>query len=335
MTSRAQDTPAQLLGQARQQLQAGNLTQARTLLQRAYTAAPADLRIKLAFGSVAPTEELAIELLSAVSRDTLATRSQQAKANLLMGDLYFLKKDYQQAGHYYGQAYSLSGRPEDALRQGLAVMLAGKQAKADTVLSAVEDKADPGSAAYHRALHALHARDYTEALELFKTSVDTSDTSAPWFPGAMAGRAICADRLGYVGLAAQYRTSFETRFPDALEKRLFGHGFVPLPGEGRQYEPESRPDPLPRKASPTPQPASVDGETFTIQVGSFATMENARRLQNKMKERFGTVRIVSATVNGTQYHRVRIGSFPDRDAAESFAERMVSGAGVSYKVLKE
>lgn len=52
---------------------------------------------------------------------------------------------------------------------------------------------------------------------------------------------------------------------------------------------------------------------YTIQVGSFAVVDNAQALARSLKGRFPLVRVVEAEVEGRRLHRVRVGLYAARD----------------------
>ncbi len=67
-------------------------------------------------------------------------------------------------------------------------------------------------------------------------------------------------------------------------------------------------------------PPSYDKGSFGIQVGAFATLENARKMADSLKKRFGVASIQEAVVNGARYYRVRVGNYSSLKEAERFRE---------------
>lgn len=68
-------------------------------------------------------------------------------------------------------------------------------------------------------------------------------------------------------------------------------------------------------------PASYDKGSFGIQVGAFGTMENAQRMADSVKKRYGTSVIQEAVVSGIRYYRVRAGNYASLNEAEQVRER--------------
>jgi rare lipoprotein A len=72
---------------------------------------------------------------------------------------------------------------------------------------------------------------------------------------------------------------------------------------------------------------------FTVQVGSFASPENARALERSLAGEFPGVEVVRRTVGAETYYRVWVGDFALRWDAESMAERLARH-GLSVIVLE-
>lgn len=70
-------------------------------------------------------------------------------------------------------------------------------------------------------------------------------------------------------------------------------------------------------------PASYDKGSFGIQVGAFTAMDNARRLADSMKQRYGFSTIREAVVGGTRYFRVRAGNYASLKEAEQARDHAV------------
>jgi rare lipoprotein A len=68
-------------------------------------------------------------------------------------------------------------------------------------------------------------------------------------------------------------------------------------------------------------PSSYDKGSFAIQVGAFSTKENAQRMVDSLKKRYGVALIQEAVVNGTRYYRVRAGNFTSLKEAERVREQ--------------
>lgn len=74
------------------------------------------------------------------------------------------------------------------------------------------------------------------------------------------------------------------------------------------------------KASEQPQPAAPTAG-WVVQIGSFASRENAERLTKELKSK-GFAAFVSQSTKGKKLYRVRVGPEVDRAAAEALAGRL-------------
>ncbi|MEI6305219.1 MAG: septal ring lytic transglycosylase RlpA family protein [Deltaproteobacteria bacterium] len=68
-------------------------------------------------------------------------------------------------------------------------------------------------------------------------------------------------------------------------------------------------------------PASYDKGSFGIQVGAFSSLENAQRMADSIKQRYGISSIRESVVNGIRYYRVRAGNYNSLKEAEKVRER--------------
>jgi rare lipoprotein A len=67
-------------------------------------------------------------------------------------------------------------------------------------------------------------------------------------------------------------------------------------------------------------PASYDKGVFGIQVGSFINQDNALRMADVVKKRYGVSSIRESVVNGVRYFRVRAGNYLSLKEAEHIRE---------------
>jgi len=65
------------------------------------------------------------------------------------------------------------------------------------------------------------------------------------------------------------------------------------------------------------QPESYTEGTYSVQVGAFTVAENARRLGAELEKKYGYAHVEEGWVNGSLFHRVRVGKYPSIQAAET------------------
>ena len=73
---------------------------------------------------------------------------------------------------------------------------------------------------------------------------------------------------------------------------------------------------------------------YTLQLGSFAQLENAQQLRRIIAQSFADVTITPLQIEEAVYYRVHLGTFANRSAAEERA-RQVSQAGYSVIILEK
>jgi DedD protein len=84
---------------------------------------------------------------------------------------------------------------------------------------------------------------------------------------------------------------------------------------------QSEPAAQPAGASPV-RPAAPSHHGWTVQVGSFASRENAEKLLQRMKPRNPSAHVSSSGSGAALRYRVRIGPLPDRGAAEHILAKL-------------
>ncbi|MEW6410588.1 MAG: septal ring lytic transglycosylase RlpA family protein [Nitrospirota bacterium] len=72
---------------------------------------------------------------------------------------------------------------------------------------------------------------------------------------------------------------------------------------------------------------------FTIQVGAFTNIDNAVRLKKALEWNYKDVSLTDTIINGTKYHRVRIGIFKSKQDASVLASKLAD-EGYSVTVMR-
>lgn len=86
--------------------------------------------------------------------------------------------------------------------------------------------------------------------------------------------------------------------------------------------------------SPTPLQTIRASLDYTLQLGSFSQLENARQLRDRVAVSFNDVSIAPLQSKDATYYRVQLGTFPSRADAELRA-REVAQAGYSVIILEK
>lgn len=74
------------------------------------------------------------------------------------------------------------------------------------------------------------------------------------------------------------------------------------------------------------QPTSYDAGSFAVQIGAFSVRDNAYRLAEQMRSRYGKAEVQAALVNGQKMFRVRVGNYRSLERAEQAARDFSGGS---------
>jgi rare lipoprotein A len=97
----------------------------------------------------------------------------------------------------------------------------------------------------------------------------------------------------------------------AKQVGIFDAGTAPVHIEALGYHSGDSAGPAPYRP-----PTSYDAGDFAIQIAAFTKRENAERLTSRMRKSYGSAGIQDATVKGTRFFRVRVGSYGSLVKAE-------------------
>ena len=98
---------------------------------------------------------------------------------------------------------------------------------------------------------------------------------------------------------------------------------VALPAPTPTKNLKGAPVPMRGEGTIPAQPPAASGPGIYVQAGAFSEMNNARRLEQELKE-FGNSFVLPVTVNNRQMFRVRLGPLADDEVAEAVLGRVRS-----------
>ncbi len=108
------------------------------------------------------------------------------------------------------------------------------------------------------------------------------------------------------------------------------------PAEPAQPVAEPEPEPEPAAAAPEPEtkPAkSAPLGSWVVQMGSFSSEQNARRLRDKLRKSGFVTQVEKARIDGKQRFRVRVGPFLERAEAEQSRKQIQDKLTLKGRVL--
>jgi len=108
------------------------------------------------------------------------------------------------------------------------------------------------------------------------------------------------------------------------------------PAEPAQPVAEPEPEPEPVAAAPEPEtkPAkSAPLGSWVVQMGSFSSEQNARRLRDKLRKNGFVTQVEKARIEGKSRFRVRVGPFLERAEAEQSRKQIQDKLTLKGRVL--
>ena len=113
----------------------------------------------------------------------------------------------------------------------------------------------------------------------------------------------------------------------ALEK-------TPSTSEIPNAQPKPVPEPKTPKTAALAKSATTSGGGWTVQVGAFSHLENAKRLQEKLKQKGYSAKLDPPAPAKGKTVRVEVGPFKDADAAKTAQTRIQNELGIKGVVRK-
>lgn len=137
---------------------------------------------------------------------------------------------------------------------------------------------------------------------------------------AMLKLAQVSEELGMGAEAELWRDKFEARAGLGMREKMVEGG-------------RETPAPVPQEPRGEDSSSTVSPEAFWVQAGSFSSNSNAQELRDLLSERGFDVSVNRGKVEGKNYYRVRLGPFPDRNAALESLKK-VREIGVDGRVFQ-
>lgn len=298
-------------------------------LETAYRKNPADLNNQFAYAEVAPCST-AIRLYTEITRSQKADDSLKALSFARLGDYSFARKDYPVSVENYRAAAQKSSLPIFRHKWALASMATGDNMAAQSLwhtLSLEYGDEFSSMANYYLGLLQVKKGNYPDALSLFE-KCGKADPKQYWTIASLAGKLECASMLGLSEKVKVYSEQLKPFQKSLLEKDLLGLSAT---------DSASLRSGSPKRMDLTYELDSVSSslELYTLQVGAFGSVENARNLQTKLSKEFRDVTMVEVKPGEQVFYRVRIGSFSSREDALKFASDSLAEAGLKYTVVEK
>jgi tetratricopeptide (TPR) repeat protein len=81
--------------------------------------------------------------------------------------------------------------------------------------------------------------------------------------------------------------------------------------------------------------SNTDTIKYTLQVGAFSTLLNAKKMFIAMEKMYNNVSIKKETVRGAVYHKVRVETFSSKDEARNYGEKYLRNKNIQFTVVSQ
>jgi len=305
---------AQATDPADEALKKGDIADAKAQFEQAVKRNPADYNAALAYATTLPSKE-ALKLADTLGRAPTAPGWAKARGLRISGDHHFLKEEYKKAADAYRQASTLDSAASMYKHlYALSSAMDGQTETARTIWNGIAlNKTDElcGEAARLSALLPKPA-----VTEPTMTVAVNTQPAAPVTP--------------LINTPAP--TTVNTVKPDEVKTPTAPPAPVnpPVAPVNQQTNTSTQIPPANTHTNPKPtEPA------FTIQVGAFATKENADNLVKRLTGKYNDITISTTTTGDQTLYRVRVGTFQKKEDATAFADKLIIEAGLSARVMEK
>ncbi len=280
----------------------GNFDEARAYLKRALQTDSTAASTRFLRARLMRDADSARSIYVSLAVNESVDRATRAEACLYIGDYYAMSQAHDSAGLWYGKSVELN-YSEDAL-VGLAHATIAANQYDQAIAIAADSAAGPLSP--RRMLLCGHACQ----------AQGKSDSAAQWY-----GKA--------------YVSGDETLKAAALAGRVAAIGDA-----GDHQQASLLADAFRQKYGETLESAAVESAAagaakggYALQVGAFSSEANAQALGKKLQKEFRDVEVIRETVNGTLFHKVRVGTFERKSTAEKFGKKRLAPGGYTWRIV--
>ncbi|MDR2693819.1 MAG: SPOR domain-containing protein [Chitinispirillales bacterium] len=347
----AANAAAQGADAADEALKKGDLAEAVSQLEQTVKRAPADYGAILSYASTLPPKE-ALKIADSISRAPNAPGWAKARGLRLSGDHLFLKEEYKKAADTYLQASLLDNASTYRHLYALSIAMDGRTEAARTVWNGIAlDKNDetggeatrllallPAPAAATDAAIPVNTPNNTQASTAINTNaVKIDSVKTPSTPAAPVNPPVASanqqnNTVTVDSVKARSASTVPVNPPVAPVSQQNGASRQTTVGQPNNTPVPATSSAVTANTQAMPNSSKPAAPFFTIQVGAFASKENADNLVRRLTGKYDDI-TVSSTGSGDQtLYRVRVGSFQKKEDATAFADKLIIEAGLSARV---
>jgi cell division septation protein DedD len=274
----------------------------------------------------------ALKMADSLSRAPAAPGRVKAMWLRIIGDHNFLKEDYNAAADAYQQASKLDSASTYRHLYALAIAMNGQTEAAREIWTRIAlDKADAMSAEAEFMLAQLPKPPAPPP----PTPVAQPKAEPPNAPIAPpVNQPATAPAPTATAMANQSTAPSNTPVSTPAKVDDVKKPSPPPAPTAAKADDAKKPPPTPA-APPVNLPSNAPEGTYTIQVGAFASKENADNLVTRLKGKYENITVSPIASGGQTLYRVRVGSFPRKEDAAAFADKLIIEAGLSARVTEK
>lgn len=246
-------------------------------------------------------------------------KQQSVWIHMNLGRIAFARKNILEAREHFQRALASGKTEEGSLWVGLCQMILGD---APSAKSHLETAARSGNRAIRTRAHLALGDMYRylgnlkDAIEWYEKGHE--EENSPWAASCLFRKSECLEQRGDLIEAREALTELCSSYPQAYE--------VPLAWSRLNLDQETLTTAEDDEPVVTPRE-----EKFALQVGAFTEEENAEELVARLKERGLSEIRVDKDASGL--HRVMVGKFGSRSAAETLGESLLSLLESGYRIV--
>ncbi|MBD3393229.1 MAG: hypothetical protein GF418_13990 [Chitinivibrionales bacterium] len=310
-------------------LEQGKVREAAEYCRRAYQSDSTKALNALAYATTLWNADRAAALYQRVAGDQNADATLRGEALMRLGGMQYARGGYETAYDAFDKAWRMHPSPEAGRFLARAAINKGDLVKAEALLVPVasgDNRAQASHASYLLGNVHFLGQEYDKALTSYSRAARMEDAAhrAP----SIAGAALSASMLERKKLARGYRDALAAQYDFYLESRLVDSVETP-PLDFEEQDIAARAD-----FSAAAESAGRDA-AYTLQVGAFASLANARKLWRTLRKDFDNVTISALRREGKTLHRVRVGSFATEEQAREFGTARLQPGGMTYRVTRK
>lgn len=305
----------------------GDYVTAMNHIKKAYQQDPASALVQFVYATALSDVQEALPLYFKIGSNVSASDSLRSEAYYRCALYYFSWEMEDSAEYWATKAATLKAHAKISHLCARIAFNAGKYEHAEKVWNAMRTAKNDSMVSmiqYYRANALYKQNKFTSAYDAYVNSLKGGQK--PWSVASIGGAYLSALHLhDSIRYAPLYR-EIQRNYPILLES-------MPLKEKPGSVSPKSVSHPASHKIKTSKASPGKGNIFYTLQVGAFGAVDNARKLVAELKKDFTHITIKKEYAEGMLLHKVRIGLFPSEEAARDYGERLLRPRKLEFRVV--